>query len=132
LFAVDPDQFAPAKGEPGRRQQQEKFAGLQNIDGALNRELGAGVGNIQQLATSSPRPIDAHQVDGMGVFKLNTGCLSIFSPHQTAPAVVDTFPVTSGLVAERPKSPKRIVCWATERQSFSNFSLAQARSCSES
>ena len=42
---------------------------------------GAAFRSVEKGATSSPCPIDTHDVNEMRVFKLNAGCLSIIPPH---------------------------------------------------
>jgi hypothetical protein len=87
IRSIYPDQFAPAKCEPGRRQKQKEFSGLQYVDRTLNLKPGTGVGNVKQSAASSPRAIDAHEVYGITVFNSHTACLSLLSCHQTSPAI---------------------------------------------
>src|SRR5579883_1083409 len=48
VAAVDPDQLAAPEGEAGRRQQQEELLGLQHVDRALDLDLGAGRGDVEQ------------------------------------------------------------------------------------
>src|ERR1700689_1283534 len=60
LVAVDPGQFATAIGETRGGQQQEEFLEMQSIDGAFDREFGAGLRNVFHRAIAPPGAVDAH------------------------------------------------------------------------
>src|SRR5579871_749065 len=62
LVAIDPGQFATAVREPRRRQEKEELLQLQPLDGALDSEFCARLGNVVHEAVAPPGAVDAHHV----------------------------------------------------------------------
>src|SRR5215470_13824193 len=62
LVAIDPGELAAAIGKAGRRQQQEEFLQVQALDGTLDRQLGAGFGDVLHGAVAPPGAVDGHHV----------------------------------------------------------------------
>src|SRR6185437_10939407 len=96
LRSVDPDEFAAPERQPGRRQQQEKFAGPQHVDRPFNIELGARCGDVEEKAASPPGAIDAHQVDGVSVLEPNARGPAAFPSHRPALARARPLSIASG------------------------------------
>src|ERR1700734_3775754 len=69
LVAIHPCEFAPAIGKTRRRQQQKEFLQMQSFDRALDRQLGAGLGNVFHGAVAAPRAVDAHHLRGKSPLK---------------------------------------------------------------
>ena len=55
--------------------------GLQNFERSVDLEFGAGRGNVEENTASSPRAVDAHEIDGTPVFEANAFCLSTSPGH---------------------------------------------------
>ena len=113
--SVDPNQFASSECEPGRGQNQEELMRLQNFQRPVDRESGAGRGNIDENAASPPRAIDAHEIDGTPVFEANAFCFSTSPCHQFALAAAKSLSVKPGFTSSR-TDPNRIVRCATDRE----------------
>src|ERR1700748_1039691 len=62
LVAIDPGELAAAVGKAGRRQQQEELLQVKPLDGSLDGELGAGLGNVLHCAIAAPGAVDAHHM----------------------------------------------------------------------
>src|SRR5215475_10090984 len=86
LRSVDPDQFAAAKRQARRRQRQEEFARPQHIGRSLDFQFRAALRDVEQHAAPSPRAVDAHQVDGMGMLEPDAQGASAFTLHRRPPA----------------------------------------------
>ena len=56
LVAIDPGELAAPVGEAGGRQQQEEFLQVQALDRALDRQLGAGLGDVLDGAVAPQVP----------------------------------------------------------------------------
>src|SRR3981081_2137608 len=78
LVAIDPGQFAAAIGKSGRRQQQEEFLQMQTLDGTIDRQLGAGLGDVLHHTVAPPGAIDAHHVRGKTALKCDAIALAPF------------------------------------------------------
>jgi len=79
--SIDPDQFASPKCQSGRRKEQEEFLGTQYFEGSVDLQPGAGCGYVDKNAASPPCAVNAHQVNGIPVFKTNTVGFSIPERH---------------------------------------------------
>jgi hypothetical protein len=56
FLAIDPSEFAATIGQAGRREQQEKFLERKSHNGSFDGHFGAGFGDIQHAAGTTPLP----------------------------------------------------------------------------
>jgi len=81
VWPIDPNQFAPSKGQPSGGQDHKKFLCLQWIGRSVYLKFGTACGNVEKNAASAPCSINTHYADSMLVFKPNTVCASLVSDH---------------------------------------------------
>src|SRR6516165_4535465 len=62
LVAIDPGQLATTIGEPGGRQEQEKFLQVQAFDRSLDGEFRAGFRHVLHSAIAPPGAVDSHHM----------------------------------------------------------------------
>src|ERR1700722_3307922 len=63
--AVDANEFAPAIGQAGRRQQQEELLEIEALNRPLDSQHRIGIGYRIEHAVPAPRSVDAHDADAV-------------------------------------------------------------------
>src|ERR1700738_4982705 len=101
LVAVDPTELAAAVGEAGGRQQQEEFLQVQALDGAVDREFGAGLRNVFHRAFTPPGAVDAHHMRGDPTLECDALALAPFCHQWFAPALKAAGPAFRAGLSDR-------------------------------
>jgi hypothetical protein len=81
LIAGDAYQFAAAKRETRRRQQQEELPEIQSFERSVEAQPCAGLRYIDHHAVPPPGSIDPHDENGDAAFKPDTPAFSVPIGH---------------------------------------------------